>query len=271
MHAPRLRKYLERIGVTQWNDLNGSSLEEFRELLQENLQPNTVRELCAQLKTTIRRYEGAAALPEGWEAVLTAQREHPARPYLTAGEISRLAQLTPDDPTDKKVLYQFLVQCRTGASLSDTMRLTETNIVKENKATYLVYTNTATKNAAKVRIGRQTLEWLRHLWDFPEDSASYQDTYRTHRRIVKMLRAASIYAPTAVPVPGTNKTKVVPKWQAVNHRTARVSFCTNLFNARVDIFAIGDMIGIKNLDKILHYISVREARLSPAARMYLGL
>lgn len=42
-------------------------------------------------------------------------------------------------------------------------------------------------------------------------------------------------------------------------------------DARVDIFAIGDMIGIKNLDKILHYISVREARLSPAARMYLGL
>lgn len=271
LRAGDARKYLEQLGISSWGDVNEEALTAFRNLLQEKLRPNTVRELCAQLKGAIIHAGEPVKMPKGWRTILTAPREHTIQPYLTGAEIRRLAQLTPSDPIDKRVLYRFLVQCRTGASLSDVVRLTPENVVNRGWYNYLIYTNSATKNQAKVGIGDQTLEWLRYLWSNPGDYDTYEDLYREKRRIVKMLRAASIYDPTTVPVWGTNKMKTVPKWQVVTNRTTRISFCTNLYKAHVDMFTLGEMIGIQSIEKVKHYISIRNLGLTPAARVYLGL
>lgn len=271
LRAKDARKYLEQLGITSWGDVNEAALEAFRDLLRENLCQNTVRELCAQLKSVIIHAGEPVTMPKGWRTILTTPREHPIQPYLTGAEIRRLARLTPSDPIDKRVLYRFLVQCRTGASLCDVARLTPENVVNRGWYNYLIYTNSATKNQAKIGIGDQTLEWLRYLWSNPGDHETYADTYRENRRIVKMLRAASIYDPTTVPIRGTNKTKTVPKWQVVTNRTTRISLCTNLYKAHVDMFTIGEMIGIQGIENVKHYISIRNLGLSSAARVYLGL
>ncbi len=260
-YAPQTRKYLTRLGITHWADVTPEALTEFREHLLANIAQNTARELCYQLCNAINK-AGVVKIPEG---ILSLEREFPERPYLTCAEVKRLARLQPQSTTDKKVLYQFLVQCRTGISLSDVMRLTEDNIEQNGSRAYLVYTNNATKNTARCPIGQKTLEQIRYLFQFSE-SERYKDTYKTHRRIVKMLRSAAISAPTK-----TDK-GTVPKWQVVNHRTARVSFCTNLYMAGVFPHKIGEMIGMYNPEAVQHYISIpANELLTPAARLYLTL
>lgn len=267
MYAPTTLTILTRLGITQWEDVTPESLTEFREYTAEHRAQNTARELCMQLSNAINK-GGGAKVPR---CLLRLEQEHNERPYLTCAEIKRLAALEPVDDTDKKVLYQYLVMCRTGISLSDVMRLKEDNIVTENWSTYLSYTNSATKRPAKVLISKTTAEQIRFLMNFPEDSNSYGDTYRTHRRIVKMLRSAAITELTWEPK-GENKDRKVPKWKTLNHRNARVSFCTNLYNAGVHPLDIGRMIGIESIEKIFHYISApRGAALTTTARVYLGL
>lgn len=259
--AQMLSKHFSAVGIGAWEDLDREHLYALVDELSQTVAPSSAHSILGRLKGIIRRGQDQIPnLPSDWRGILVSRGEKAVKTYLTPEELDDLAKVETKSDFQKAVLYNFLISAKTGARISDTLRLTSDNI----KGGMLDYVSQKTKVHATVPVSSKTLEMIRWVrTNYPHDipDASYNRTVR------QLCERAGINE--SVKVFKAGQTKSGPKYLFCSSHTARISFVTNLAVAGVPVADISQLCGHKNIVQTSNYIARHEIKLSDEAMRLL--
>ena len=256
-----LRKHLAPVNINIWEDINRTSLYEFRDALLKAVAPSTARTVCANFKALLNRYSDELDLPKDWEKILTVKNEKPLRTYLTPDELKRFEQVATKSKAEAIVKAQSLVEAYTGARVSDIMELTPENIVDG----VLTYVSKKTGVRASVPVSRKVEWWIAYAQDHREDEPTLPGRNLIIRRLAKK---AGITEPVVVYRAG--KTLKTPKYEQLSSHSFRISFVTNLQKSGMDMLSLSRLAGHRNLQMTERYCAPTTPNLTKEALAYLG-
>ena len=102
--APALIKYLDECGLNDWEDLTRTNLNEFRDLVLNQVAQSTARTYFAVFKSILKRYEDDAEFCKGYADILKAKLEKPVKTFLTMKDLERLERVEVKNPNEQYVL-----------------------------------------------------------------------------------------------------------------------------------------------------------------------
>lgn len=234
-------RFAELIGHKPgWEDLTDDNLRDLFKELQENYAPNSVRTLCAEISAVIRENDETREIPTvQYGKFLRAKKVPVQSVYLTMDEIKRIRDYTPRGSIKRCVKRLFMIECLTGARLSDSQRLCPQNIDEDGRT--LTYVSQKSKTEIKVPIHK----WLRpFLVSGDPLEPSYVPVCTYNRNIREICRICDINDRVKIFSKGEYLTG--PKWKFVSSHTGRRSFATNLSLKGVSIEQISLMMGHMN-------------------------
>lgn len=213
-------------------DLTKPNLMKIKDYLISRVSPNTVNLYCSIIKTCMNIYADEGVFNcNNYAQILKCKRVPSMHVYLSEEEIHRIEAYKPMSRCENDVKIKFLIECYTGARLSDVERMTIDNV----KDGYVTYISKKTNSVAKIPIHKNLERLLR--------AKKRKDTSRSlYNRIIKRIcRACGINETTNIFYHGEQRTE--PKWKFVGSHTGRRSFATNLALRNVPLQVISKMMG----------------------------
>lgn len=259
--APALTKHLAAAGIREFSDLTKSKLYAFRDSVLAAVAGSSARTYFATLKGILARYEDERPVCKDYRDILRARAEKPLKVYLTPAELSRLESVTPRSPAEATILREFLVCAYTGMRVSDADRIGPENI-RDGR---LTYTSKKTGITAVVPVRSAVMDWIKWINRYPCNVSLvyYNDTIR------ELCRRAGITEPVKVFKAG--KVVTGEKWEFVSSHTARISFCTCLQRAGLNLLDISRMAGHTSTTMTERYCVPDGVQLTDGARAFLGV
>lgn len=246
-----------------WEDITDDNLRDLRDALAERYAPNSLRTICAELAAVIRENAASKPVPSPtYGTVLRAKKVLTQAVYLTDDEIRRIHLYTPRTLKRRHIKRIFMLECLTGARLSDCIRLTPDNIAPDGRT--LTYVSQKTTIEVTVPVH----PWLRDYLvptSPAEPSSVAVSSYNAAVRDI--CRAVGV--DSTVKVFQSGREQRGPKYRFVTTHTGRRSFATNLALKNVPLEQIALMMGhlsgnVPNIAMTQRYIVARLA-LSPDA------
>lgn len=223
-----------------WEDLTDDNLRDFFEDLMQNYSQNSVKTICAEIKAVIRENDATRNVPSvNFGSVLKAKQIPSQAVYLTMDEIRALRDYNPRTKMSKYIKRLFMLECLTGARMSDCMRLGIRNVNEDGRT--LTYVSQKSKMEVTVPV---------HKWVKPflvtNDPMEPKDVgFATYSRVLReMCQKCGI--DTRVKIFTAGKEVSGPKYRFVSSHTGRRSFATNLSKRGIALEQISLMMGHMN-------------------------
>lgn len=271
-HPNRLKvmsRFRDLIGhPPDWPDLTDDNLRDLHDLLAASYAPNSVRTICAEIKAVIRENEQSKTVPSlSYGSIMRERQSTVQAVFLTDDEIMRIHGFTPHTLAARHVKRMFMLECLTGARLSDCERLSEANLNPD----WRTLTYVAQKTDTEVTVPVHTLvpQYLKRT--SPSEPSSV--AVNTYSRVIRdICMRCGIDARTKIFSAGQYKTG--PKWQFVTSHTGRRSFATNLSRKGVSLEQIALLMGhmsgnVPNITMTQRYI-VGKMRIDAAVFKLFG-
>lgn len=261
-NAPFVIRHLQRAGIRTWKDCTKVKLSGFVGHLEgAGVCQSTAHNYAAVLKATLNRYKEAGVVPcANIKDALRCKNERTQKIYLTEGELERLEGVETRGATERYVLLCFLISARTGMRVSDTLRVSRSNV----SGGYLRYVSKKTSIEACVPVSERTVGWIEEVNGMGK--APCAATYET--TIKRLCRRAGIAEDTKLFKAG--KERANEKWNFVTSHTARVTFCTLLSQKGVTIQDIATMAGHTSPTMTANYIVRTAPEVNELARAFFG-
>lgn len=221
----------------KWEDVTDDNLRDLFKELQENYAPNSVKTICAEISAVIRENDSTRDIPAvQFGKFLRAKKVPVQAVYLTSDEIKRIEGYTPRGRMKKCVKRLFMIECLTGARMSDSYRLCPQNIDEGGRT--LTYVSQKSKTEVKVPIHK----WLRPYLVSGDPLEPKSVPLCTYNRCLREIcRTCGI--DDKVKVFTCGREEIGPKWKFVSSHTGRRSFATNLALKGVSLEQIALMMG----------------------------
>ncbi len=195
------------------------------------------------LKSVLNNYSEEVDLPKDFMKILSLKGCVSQNTWLTDDEIEKLINYDPENPTERLVHNQFVIECLTLARHSDIIKFIKDNIIDGR----LVYVSQKTHIKAKVPISPIVRTYLNDLEFVTKNVCA--NTFNTVIRDVcckcGINKKVKLFR-HGVDVEGE-------KWRFVSSHTGRRSGCTNLYIKGADVLSISKLAGHS-------YISITASR-----------
>ena len=263
-NRPSIKKYLEAVNITTWDDLDRWHLTRFATNVKDSMAASSAHTTFAVLKAFLGKFEEDITLPKDWRKILDQKNELPMKTYLTAEEVEAFGEAYVDSHKERTVRDGFYLSCKTGLRHSDLVKLLPSNFQpKEGGGWYLNYVSKKTKIHSTVPCSDKTkekAEWLhKHGVDVP--IGYYNKMVRT------LAQRADINTEVSVFKAGEELSG--PKWQFLSSHSARVSFCTILADLGTDILDIMRLAGHSNPAMSGRYVVRHDVKVNPKVEQFL--
>lgn len=256
--APALLRYLNECGMNDWDDLTKANLNDFRDLILENVAQSSARTYFAVFKAILRRYEDDIEFCKDFADILVAKNEKPVKTFLTMKELERLAQVEVKSEVEQYVLDEFLIGAYTGMRISDAREVSEENLANG----CLSYVSIKTGIHAVVPLKEGMAERIERVQanEFKVSLPSYNEAIR------RLCQRAGLTERVKVFKGGVHRKG--EKWEFISSHSARISFATNLANLGVPLFEISKMMGHTSVNQTERYLVRSQVELSSKALKY---
>lgn len=236
----RLRDILGR--NPEWSDMTDDTISDLKDDMKEQLAPNSVRTICAELRAVLNRNKATKPIPaETFPLILRSKRVPSQAVYLTPVELKTLHLYQPRTPRERYVKEMFMRECLTGARSVDCRCFTSANIHEEDGTKYLTYVPRKHPIVVTVPVHKWLMQYMHEDW--PEEYLmSRQD--HNNEILQRVCRKAGITARSRVYVAG--KTETGPKWHFIASHTGRRTFATLLSLKGCPLEQIALMMGHVN-------------------------
>lgn len=221
---------------------------------------NYVHKLTSTLKTILREADRREVSPDlkvkdGW---LIASREEPPAIYLTEDEIKRLYEIDLSENARLcRVRDLFLIGCYTGLRFSDFTEMQPGNFKKmEDGREYIEMVTRKTRT--KVTIPAKTeLRAILARYGYQPPKAISNQNFNDYLKEVGLL--AGLTEPTLLTRIRNGKRidQTFPKYELMTTHTARRSFATNAYKAKVPVKYIMTVTGHKTEREFYKYVRIR--------------
>lgn len=258
--APALTRYLNECGLTAWEDLTRTNLNEFRDHVTERVAQSTAKTYFAVLKSILNRYKDDAEFCADFANILKAKTEKPVKTFLTTKDLAQLETVEIQSANEQYVLDVFLIGAYTGMRVSDAMEVSEENMTNG----YITYVSIKTGTQAVIPMKAGIDERIRRV-----QANECDMPVMTYNRIIRRLcQRAGITERVKVFKAGEHKKG--EKWEYVSSHTARCSFCSNLAHLGVPILDISRMAGHASIAMTQRYIFCTKINITNRAMAYFG-
>ena len=216
----------------EFSDLTKPNLMKIKDWLAERLSTNTVGLYCGVIKACMNLYSDEGVFNcKGYTQVLKHKKAPSMHVYLSEEEIHKIEEYVPQSKCESDVKVKFLIECYTGARLSDVEKMS----VKDIRDGHISYISKKTKVAAKIPVHKN----LEQLLEAKKPGSTARSIYC--RVIKKICESCGICEEMNIFYHGEQRSE--PKWKFVGSHTARRSFATNLALRNVPIQVIARMMG----------------------------
>lgn len=256
-----LMKRLEDSGISEWSDLTRSRLEEFKDILSEEVALSSEKTYLAVLKATMARYADEVDIPcKEFRDILKCRNDKPMKTYLTLEELEQLEKVAVKTQVERHVLDEFLIGAYTGMRISDTKE-TSTENIQDGVLRYVsiktgVHATVPLKRGLEERIERARGNRV------SVSLVAYNEAIR------RLCRRAGINSMVKVRKGGKDLTG--EKWEFVSSHTARISFCSNLSRMGASLVDIARMAGHTSTIMTERYIATRDIKLPETAMAFFN-
>ncbi len=231
-----VKRFWDMLGhLPDWPDLTDDNLHDFHEVLADNYSPNSVRTICAEMKAVIHENPSKKIPSASFSTILRQKREVTQAVFLTNDEIMAIHRLPVSRRNDCYVKRLFMLECLTGARVSDCARLTTANITDDGRN--IVYVAQKSKHEVMVPLHMLAREYLVPKPGEPTRMHEYvyNNTLRAICRRCGIVSHAKVFS--------CGKQESGEKWQFVSSHTGRRSFATNLARKGVSLEQIAILMG----------------------------
>lgn len=241
----------------EWEDMTDDVLSDLKDDMLEEMAPNSVRTICAELKSVLNSNQATKPIKsETFNIILRSKKVPTRNVYLTTIELKHLHNYKPRTQSEAYVKEIFMRECLTGARSVDSRQLTEANIHIEGGVEYLTYVPKKHPTVVTVPVHK----WLHnYLNEWPE-----QFTNRRMDNMIPALQKICLYSGITdmVTVYKSGKSFSGPKWKFVTSHTGRRTFATILSLKGCQIEQIAEMMGhmsgnMPNISMTANYICAR--------------
>lgn len=256
--TPALMKYLDAMGLNDWEDLTKANLNDLRDYILSQVAHSTARTYFAVFKAILKRYEDDAPICKDYASILKAKLEKPVKTYLTMKELEQLERVEPESANEQYVLDVFLIGAFTGMRVSDAMQISEVNMANGCISYVSIKTGVQAVVPMKKGIAERVKRVQANECDMP---------VMTYNRIIRRLcQRAGITEQVKVFKAGDHKKG--EKWEYITSHSARISFATCLSILGVPILDISRMMGHSTSAMTERYIVPTIANVSNKALKY---
>lgn len=242
-----------------WEDMTDDTLSDLKDDLLEEMAPNSVRTICAELKSVLNA--GKATKPiksETFTTILRSKKVPVQNVYLTTIELKHLHNYKPKSRREAYIKEVFMRECMTGARVVDCRRFTTANIHTEDGVEYLTYVPVKHPVEVTVPVHKWLREYLHDDWEdcytnIREDKLN--DPIRGICREIGMMQEVTVYK--------KGQSETGPKWKFVATHTGRRTFATILSLKGCPLEQIAIMMGhmsgnVPNISMTANYICDRK-------------
>lgn len=223
----------------EWSDITDDNLKDLFEDLKTNYKPNSVKTICAEISAVIRAYDSTRKIPSvNFGSILKAKKVPSQAVYLTMDEIRKIRDYNPRSKTAREVKRLFMIECLTGARVSDCVNISTDNINEDGMT--LTYVSQKSKIEVTVPIHR----WLRPFL-VDTEHYKYEIPVCSYNRIIRDI-CYKCDIDERVKLYQGGETVSGPKYDFVSSHTGRRSFATNLSKKGVSLEQIALMMGHMN-------------------------
>lgn len=256
--TPALMKYLDAMGLNDWEDLTKANLNDLRDYILSQVSHSTARTYFAVFKAILKRYEDDAPICKEYASILKAKNEKPVKTFLTTKELEQLERVEPESANEQYVLDVFLIGAFTGMRVSDAMQISEENMMND----CISYVSIKTGMQAVIPMKKGIDERIRRV-----QANECNMPVMTYNRIIRRLcQRAGITEQVKVFKAGEHKKG--EKWEYCSSHTARISFATNLSIMGVPLIQVSRCMGHVSTQMTERYIVPTRVQFSPKALKY---
>lgn len=250
-----IRRFENLLGkLPDWDDITDDNLRDFKDLLDDELSPNSVRVIGAEICALINENKPSKKISSELFSRVMKTKSVPVQPvFLTRAEIRRIDAYQPNGKFSRTVKRLFMIECLTGARFSDCVKMSVYNMYKEGIHKLLKYVSCKNKVEVIVPVDEMLPKYL-----VPEPNEhTINGTYSYNRALRAICKNCGIIENTKVFKGG--KEVHGKKWEFVTSHTGRRSFATNLSKKGVSIEQISLMMGhmcgnVPNIQMTQRYI-----------------
>ena len=237
----------------EWSDITDDNLKDLRMILQERMCGSSLKTILSEFKTLINENINAHKIPSrDYTKILFVKGDTSQSTYLTEDEVRRIFHYVPMNKTEEAVRRIFLIQCFTGARISDAKVMSAANISRNS----LRYVQVKTKKEVilPVHNGLPTL--------LTEGDYANPTVGRMNETLRLICQNCHINQRLTLFRHGEYITG--EKWEFITSHCGRKSFATNLYLRGVDILTISRLMGHSDVKMTERYI-VDYSYISPKA------
>lgn len=237
-----------------WEDITDDNLRDLFEDLSGHYSPNSMRTICAEVKAVIRENGKTRNVSsENFGTILRRKSVPVQSVYLNDKEVNKIIKYSPRGAYRRLVHRLFVIECLTGARMSDCRNITPENIDESGK--FIVYVSKKSKVEVKVPIDKRLRPFL---VCGTGDEPSCEIPRFTYNRIIQEI-CYDCGITTPVKVYRGGKSQYGQKWEFVSSHTGRRSFATNLALKGVSLEQIALLMGhmsgnVANIQMTQRYI-----------------
>lgn len=243
----------------EWEDMTDDVLSDLKDDMREEMAPNSVRTICAELKAVLNKNKSTKPIKSGtFSDILKTKKVPSQNVYLTTAELKRVHLYKPKTEREAYVKAMFMRECLTGARSVDCRRFTMANIHTVDGQEYLTYV--AQKHPIEVTV--PVHKWLKgYLSDNWPETLRNARMDHLNRTLENICRNCGIVEMVTAYKAGVSSTK--PKYKFIASHTGRRTFATilSLKGCPLDQIAImmGHMSGnTPNVTMTAGYICARK-------------
>lgn len=240
----------------QFNKINHSFLETFKEYLLKELNPNSAAVYLARIKTACHQAVRDGILPRNPAADVSIKKRETRRQYLTLEELQRLADIPCSNEETKQA---FLFSAFSGLRYSDVRALTWQNVRRLNGSFVLEFTQVKTGEVETLPVSDQAAVILR-----------MQNSAEVSPRIVSKV------LPDAVFKLGAQQSidKAIRHWvkraginKNISFHCARHTFATLGLTFGVDLYTMSKLLGHRDIASTQIYARIIDKKKLEAVAM----
>lgn len=226
----------------EWEDMTDDTVSDLKDDMLEEMAPNSVRTICAELKAVLNKNKASKPIPtETFNVILRSKKVPVQNVYLTPVELKRLHQYMPRTDREQYVKEMFMRECLTGARSVDSRALSAANIHAEDGVEYLTYVPSKHPVEVTVPVHKWLKDYLHDDW--PEEFIKSRQDHN-NRILQRICMRAGITEQSRVYTAG--QTETGPKWQFITSHTGRRTFATILSLKGCPLEQIAIMMGHVN-------------------------
>ncbi len=225
-------------------------------LFASGFKPNYVHKITSTLKTVLKEAERREVSPHlkvknDW---LQVSKEETEAIYLTPAELDALYALDLSANTRlDRVRDLFLIGCHTGLRFSDYSQLNPENIITKEGKQFIRIVTQKTAQLVTIPLKPVVREIMLKYEGAPPKGLSNQ---KMNAYLKELGEMAGLTEPVTLTTfkRGERTQEVLPKCQLITTHTARRSFSTNAYNAKLPPKSIMQITGHKTEKEFYKYI-----------------